>query len=377
MTDMINEMKPFLAAAWKKAGFEAQTEVQQKVLPFILEGKDVIAEAPTGTGKTLAYVIPVLNQINFDLKGIQAVILASSHELVMQIHRLIQEWSLESDITSAAFIGGANVKRQIDKLKKHPQIVIGTPGRILELIKQKKMKMHQVKTIVLDEGDQLLVPEHIKTIEAIIKSTLNDRQLLFFSATLPKQAEATVKSFMKQPELVTVTERETGAKVEHVYVISDIRDKADALAKISRLPQIKAMAFINDISQLKLLAQKLEYNGAKVAELHSDLNKDKRKNDMKKFRTGELPLLLATDVAARGLDIQGITHVVHIDFSEDPKQYIHRSGRTGRLGSTEGTVLSIVTPREERKLKQLCRELNINLKKKVLYKGELMEGNRK
>lgn len=374
MSELVQtEMKPFIQGVWEKEQFGQPTQVQASAIPLILEGKDVLAESPTGTGKTLAYLLPVLNKIDPDKKAIQVVILASSQELVMQIFQEVQKWSEGSGIRSASFIGGANVKRQLEKLKKSPHIIAGTPGRLFELIKQKKVKMHEVKTIVLDEGDQLLTHEHLPTVQNIIRSALADRQVVLFSATLSKYVEKEAKDLMKEPEVIRIEKDETiqAGKVEHIYFMAEQREKLKLLEKVSRLPEAKALVFIKDIGNLTVAGEKLAFNGIETALLHSDLNKDKRKNALKDFRTGKVNMLLATDVAARGLDIKGVTHVVHLDFPKDIEQYVHRSGRTGRFGA-DGTVISLVTEREERELKKFCRELNISVERKVFFKGDIV-----
>lgn len=367
-------MKPFLKAAWEKAGFQEPTAIQLKASPLMLEGKDLMAEAPTGSGKTLAYLLPLFEKINEDNKNVQAVILASSHELVMQIHQEIQKWTEGSSIHSVSLIGGANVKRQLDKLKKRPQIVVGTPGRINELITKKKLKVHEVKTIVCDEGDQLLVPEHIPTVKSIVKSTLSDRQIVLFSATLPEKAEITAKEMMNQPEVIKVSESEIDKpEVSHIYFVCDAREKFEVLRKIERIEGLKALGFVRDIGNLSVLAEKLEYKGVSLGVLHSDAKRDERKNAIKGFRNDKYRLLLVTDVAARGLDIPDLTHVVNLDVPKDVTQYIHRSGRTGRLGSSTGTVISIVTPGEEKALQKYGRELNVEMVKKEFYKDKIQD----
>ncbi|HZG73460.1 MAG TPA: DEAD/DEAH box helicase [Chondromyces sp.] len=370
----LTNMKPFLQQAWEKSGFEEPTAIQEKALPVILEGRDLIAESPTGTGKTLAYLLPLLERIDSSKKNVQAVILASSRELVMQIAEEIRVWGGEGGITAASFIGGANVKRQLEKLKKQPQVVAGTPGRIQELIKMKKLKMHEVKFIVLDEGDQLLVPENMKDVEAIVKSTMKDRQLALFSATLPAETERLAKELMKDPVVTKVGKEEIkSANVDHIYFVAERRDKIKVLERIMRgMEPERALAFISDIGNVEVFAAKLDFNGFQAGLLHSELKKLDRVNALKKFRSGEYPLLLATDVAARGLDIKGLTHVIHFDLAEDATQYTHRAGRTGRAGA-EGTVISIVTEREERKLKQLAKQLDISLEKKDFYKGKVVD----
>ncbi|KMY48567.1 DEAD/DEAH box helicase [Peribacillus loiseleuriae] len=379
MTDtpaFINTMKPFIQTAWEKSGFSRSTPIQSKAIPVITAGKDILAESPTGTGKTLAYLLPVLEKIDPEHKSAQVLIMASSRELVMQIAEEVRIWAEGSGITGASFIGGANVKRQLEKLKKHPQIIVGTPGRVYELIMQKKMKMHEVKTIVLDEGDQLIVPEHMGTIQNIIKTTLKDRQVLMFSATLPEQTEKLARDLTNEPEVVRVDKSEKmESKVDHIYFVVERREKAKILEKITRIEGIKGLAFLNDIAEITVLKEKLDYKGIKLGVLHGESNKMDREKALRHLRSGKMPLLLATDVAARGLDIKGLTTVVHADMAENVDQYVHRSGRTGRAGA-DGTVISIVTEREERELKKLARELDITLSKKTFYGGEIVDAQR-
>ncbi|WP_138415198.1 DEAD/DEAH box helicase [Aquibacillus sediminis] len=374
--EFIPTLHNFIQKGWETEGFKELTPVQRQSFPLIVDRQDVIAESPTGSGKTLAYIIPLLQQMQQEQKQVQVIILASSHELVMQIHQEVQTWTKGSEIGSTTLIGGANIKRQIDKLKKKPQIVIGTPGRIYELIKQKKLKMHEVKTIVLDEGDQLLVPEHSQTIQSIIKSTQKDRQLLLFSATLPEKVEQEAKEIMNKPTVIRIAEEEVNKPmVSHIYFESEARGKIEILRKLVRNHDLKALVFVRDIGNLTVLAEKLEYMGISVAVLHSDTKKQQRQQAIKNFRSGQLEILLATDVAARGLDIPDLTHVIHMDIPKELKQYIHRSGRTGRMGAEiEGTVISIVTTTEEQTLKKIGRKLGLDLKKKRLQKGEIIDG---
>lgn len=369
---LINDRKPYIQAVWKKSGFGQLTPIQTKAIPVIVEGKDIMAESPTGTGKTLAYLLPLLEKIDPEKKSPQALILASSRELVMQINEEIRIWSEGSGITGAAFIGGANVKRQLDKLKKRPQVIAGTPGRIYELIAQKKLKMHEVKTIVLDEGDQLIIPEHMGTINNIIKTTLKDRQIMVFSATLPEETEKAAREFMNEPEMIKVDKHEKmESKVDHLYFVVERREKSKILEKITRLKDVKALAFLNDIAELSVLHEKMSYKGIEMGVLHGESNKVDREKALRKLRSGKSPMLIATDVAARGLDIKGLTAVVHIDMADNIEQYIHRSGRTGRAGA-DGTVISIVTEREERELKKMARELEIPLTKVTFYGGNIV-----
>lgn len=368
----ISTLKPFIQSVWENCNFQTPTAIQTKTISLILEGKDVIAQSPTGTGKTLAYLLPLLDKIDLDKKVLQAVIIAPSRELVMQIHQELVKWSEGSTLSSASFIGGANIKRQVEKLKKSPQVVVGTPGRIFELINMKKMKMHAVKMIVLDEGDQLLQKEHRNIVKDIVKTTLSDRQIVLFSATSDEGTESRARDLMNHPEIVKVNKDEVpSGKVDHLYLVCEQRDKAQMIERLVKTIPMKALAFVKDIGNLSVLGEKLTYKGIELGLLHSDSKKADREAALKNFRTGKIDLLLATDVAARGLDIENLTHVLQFDLPKDMTQYVHRAGRTGRLGAS-GTIISIVTEREERELKKIAKELNIKLEKKVLYKAELV-----
>ncbi|PLS05770.1 DEAD/DEAH box helicase [Neobacillus cucumis] len=370
---MLNTLQPFLQEAWQKSGFQAPTSIQETAVPLILEGKDVIAESPTGTGKTLAYLLPLLNKIESNTPSLQAVVLASSQELVMQVYQVFQKWSEGSGIRGTSIIGGANLKRQLEKLKKRPHVIFATPGRLLELIKQKKVKMHEVKTVVLDEGDQLLIPEHVKNVKQIIKSTMADRQVILFSATMKQATEKLAKELAKEPEVLRIEKDEiaSSGEVEHIYFLCEQRDKIKLLEKIARLEKSKSLAFINDIGEIQVFKEKLLFKELSIGILHSDMKKLERQAALKDFRDGKMKMLIATDIAARGLDIQGVSHVVQIDFPKDISQYVHRAGRTGRMGAN-GTVISLVTEREERELKRFCRELQIPLHKRVFYQGKIV-----
>ena len=375
---MLNTLNPFLQDAWEKSGFQQATSIQEAAIPMILEGKDLIAESPTGTGKTLAYLLPLLNKIEPNSQSLQAVVLASSQELVMQVYQEFQKWSEGSEIRGTSIIGGANVKRQLEKLKKRPHVIFATPGRLFELIKQKKVKMHEVKLVVLDEGDQLLIPEHINTVQNIVKSTMSDRQVVLFSATMKAGTEKLAKEITKNPEILRIEKDElaSSGEVEHIYFLAEPRDKIKLLEKIVRLDNIKALAFINDIGEIQVFKEKFNFKELSTGILHSDMKKLERQAELKAFRDGKTKMLIATDVAARGLDIQGVTHVVHVDFPRDIAQYVHRAGRTGRMGAN-GIVISLVTEREERELKRYCQELKVTPQRRIFYKGQIAEPEQK
>ena len=366
-------MKQFLQEAWRSSGFEVPTPIQEKAIPLILEAKDVIAESPTGTGKTLAYLLPLLDKIDTSKKNVQVMILSPSHELSMQIFQTIEQWTKGSDIRSLPIIGGANIKRQLVNLRDHPHIIVGTTGRLLELIRMKKIKMHQVKTIVVDEFDVLIAQEHVANLKSIIKTTLRDRQILFFSATLSEGTEKIGRELMKEPETIQIKEDEgLSSNTEHIAILCEEREKIQILRKIIRSADIKALVFVSNSRDISVIADKLRYEGLNLGVLTGDSKKNQRKEALRKFRIGEFPMLIATDLAARGLDIEGLTHVINWDLPRYSKQYLHRSGRTGRMGAV-GTVISIVTKGEESDLKKKTNKLGISLKKKRLFKGELVD----
>ncbi len=368
-TMKIEKLKPFLQKHWENAGFSMPTAVQEQTYSLIMSGHDVIAESPTGTGKTLAYLLPLLDKIDPSNKNIQVVVLASSRELVMQIFDVASAWCKGGDVKVASFIGGVAMDRQLDKLKKKPQLVVGTPGRVDELIIRKKMKMHEVKAVVLDEGDYLLQAEHVPTISRILKSTLKDRQVLLFSATLPKETQEIAQTWMEAAALIHIGREDN--QVSHVYLTCDKRDKITVLEKLVKGANVRALAFSNDIGNMTVLVDKLHFRQVGLRMIHGDSKKEEREAAIKGFRAGEYPLLMATDVAARGLDIAGLEYVINMDVPDAGSKYIHRAGRTGRQGA-RGMVITIVSPEQIRDLKRIAKGLELTIQSARLYKGEIV-----
>ncbi|HSO57884.1 MAG TPA: DEAD/DEAH box helicase [Paenisporosarcina sp.] len=371
----IENLKPELQNKWK---FSYEMPVQTQLIPHMLDGKDVVAQSPTGSGKTLAYVLPILNQVDGSISKTQAIIVAPSQELSMQIVEVLREWTAGTDITVAQLIGGANMARQLEKLKKKPTIVVGTPGRLHELMKAKKLKLHDLRHIVLDEGDQLLAREHRNIAKAIIDGSNHDRQIVVVSATITEEIELVASRMMKDPIRIHVTHEELPAqgKVVHSFVKVEERDKTDLLRRLAHMDGLRGLAFVNNLDQLLMKESKLKFRDAKIVALHSDMKKEERKQALTSFRKGEVSILIATDIAARGLDIEGLTHVIHVDVPHMIEPYLHRSGRTGRAGA-DGEVLSLLTYTDEKNYKKWTKELPSKPVQKVWDQGTLIEGSSK
>ncbi|MGA4719678.1 DEAD/DEAH box helicase [Fictibacillus nanhaiensis] len=372
MTQSLQNFPEFIRNAWDKSGFSAFTDIQERAIPEQLENKDLIIESPTGTGKTLAYALPALSKLNPEVKNAQVLFLAPTRELAMQIYDVCQKFTENSGLSGASLIGGANMQRQLDKLKKKPQFIVGTPGRVKELIQNKKLKVHEVKTIVIDEADHIIEAGFNGDVEQVIAATLKDRQLVFVSATINNKTEDWSKKLAVTPVIVKVEKDLVKSEVAHTFMVSDYRDKVENLRKLIRhTPGIKAMVFINSSMKMDEFATKLEYKKIKLGVLAGNSTKQDRQRVINDFKNGKIPVLLTTDVATRGLDIPDVTHVVHFEMPEDVKQYVHRSGRTGRMGK-EGTVVSLVTKAELTSVKKWTAKMNVPLQKQLLEKGQVI-----
>jgi len=359
-----------------KQGIESPTEIQVKAIPIGLAGSDIIGESETGTGKTLAYLLPIFQKIDITSKDIQAIILAPTHELAMQIHKQIELLSENSNtfVKSTSIIGNVNIKRQLESLKEKPHIIVGSAGRILELITMKKLKSHGVKTIVIDEGDRMIDEDNIEGVKAIIKTTLRDRQIMVFSATISLKVVEIAKTLMKDPEVIKVGDKSVvNPNIEHMYFVVEKRDKLILLRKlISATKPEKAIIFINKSDEVEITTSKLSYHGLKVEGIHGTSDKINRKKAIDDFNEGKIQLLVASDLAARGLDIAGVTHIFNLDIPENSKDYLHRVGRTGRMGA-RGLALSIVVERELDLIKSYEKDFNIEIQQKDIRMGIIIE----
>ncbi|MBP2635708.1 MAG: cshC [Firmicutes bacterium] len=358
-----------------KAGINEPTNIQLEVIPEALSGKDIVGQSPTGTGKTLAYLLPLLQKIDTGKRETQAFILAPTHELAIQIQRQIELLSNNSGlaINAALIIGDVNIMRQIDKLKEKPHIITGSSGRILELVKKKKINTQTIKTIVLDEVDRLLDDNNKDNVKAVIKTTQKDRQLMAFSATVSQPVLSEVQELMNNPAKIILaqTTDDSQPAIEHIYFLSDRRDKFEVLRKIVHaIPIDRALVFINRSDDVELTVDKLNYHGLTAAGIHGSFSKEDRKKAMEGFRKGKLQLLVASDLAARGLDIPGVDFVINLDLPEDPAVYLHRAGRTGRAGKS-GTAISLVAPREAVLIAQYEKLLKVTMQVKQISHGKI------
>ena len=376
MTELFSDLglDVSLVKALKAEKITIPTDVQKKAVPQIKLNKDVIIHSPTSTGKTLAYLLPVFEKIQKPSKEMQVIILAPTHELAIQIHRQIERLSANSDLPvySALIVGGVNINRQIDNLKSKPQIVVGSPGRILELIQKRKIKAHTVKTLIIDEADRLIDNKNIDPVLGVLKTLLKERQIITASASMPPKIIETAEKMMNNAVLIKSGGKQAVPDViSHIYLKAEQRDKIDFLKKlIKNINPSKAVVFVNKPGSIDNLTSKLKFNGLNAESLQGSSFKKNRKKVMDDFRSGKLNILVASDIAARGLQMDGITHIFNMDIPEKPNEYLHRAGRTGR-NNQKGLVLSLVTLHEIPFLKNIQRELKIKIYEKVYYKGEI------
>lgn len=356
-----------------KGGITEPTEIQSQVIPIALENKNIIAQSPTGSGKTLAYLLPLFLKISSEKREMQAIVLAPTHELVMQVHKQIKLLAENSglNVTSVPIIGDVNISRQIEALREKPHIVVGSAGRVQELINRKKIKAHTVKTIVIDEGDRLLDQSDVNRVTAVIKATMRDRQLMVFAAHINQKAMAVAKELMLEAEVVKIEDKSlVNTNINHAYFLVDSqRDKFDILRKLIAAYEVKkAIIFVNNNEDIQRIMEKLQYHHYQVDKILGRVSKEERQRALEGFRGEGTRLLLASDIAARGLDIKGVTHIFNLDLPEDSIEYLNRSGRTGRNGQA-GTAVSIVTEREISLIKKYAKDLKIKMLKKKVFRG--------
>lgn len=354
-------------------GIAAPVKAQVNAIPEIMRGRDVILNSATGTGKTLAYVLPLLQRLEERAaeapRAPQGLVIAPTQELAMQILRVIE--GLAGKVKTAACIGGASLQRQIERLKEKPALVVGTAGRLLELHKLRKLKLHLIECVVIDEVDQLLALGGGEDLEVLLGAMPRDRQLLFVTATVTGEVRRKAAMWMRDPvEVEGETMQEAAAAIRHQFMLCERRDKIDLARRLIRtLHPEAALIFASDADKIVETEAKLAYTGLPVMSLYGEAGKRERADVMRRFAAGQLRLLIATDIAARGLDVPGITHIINIDPPPDAERYVHRAGRTGRMGRG-GTVITLATPAELPALRKAASKLGLALEAMTLSRGQ-------
>ena len=359
------------------------TTVQQQAIPPLSQGSSLVFQSETGTGKTLAYLLPLLQQIDESIQQIQLLIVAPTHELASQIKSQIQ---LVTDIPAVLLIGGAPIKRQVEMLKKKPLIAVGGAARLMELVYLKKLKVHQVKAIVLDEADRLLAPELRDDTTALCQALPAEVQLAACSATINGKTEKIIQSLVRRQQdegelekRILPPEDILQKKITHIAIYSETRDKVDTLRRLlvaemeaaTKGQPLKAMVFTARPADVDIILSKLTYKKMQCSALHAKQDKVKRKQALDQFRKGSCPVLITSDLAARGLDIPDVTHIIQLDMPSNMDFFVHRAGRTGRNGRS-GLNIVIGDGYEMRQLAAAEKKLHLVVYPKVLYKGKLV-----
>ena len=341
---------------WKKQSYKEPTLIQSTMYPILLEGESILGISPTGSGKTVAYLLPLLQRV-IKGNGNQLLIILPSQELASQVAEVTRLWAKGLELDVQAIIGGANVKRQIERLKKRPEVLVGTPGRVLELIKLKKIKAHLIQTLVLDEVDDLLSDAEFNSTKGIIKSVQADTQVVATSATGEQILPRMDTLFRRELRVIDVTEDDTTkGNITHGFIMTPVRKRSEVLRRLAHVDGFKGLVFFNQVSELGAVSERLNYLGIKHQTLASDQHQVERKRAIQDFETGQVSLLLTTDLGARGLDFSDLEYVIQYDLAQSVPDYIHRAGRVGRMGK-HGTVISLVNDGEKRDLNRLYREV--------------------
>ncbi|MDA8234336.1 MAG: DEAD/DEAH box helicase [Clostridia bacterium] len=337
-------------------GFEEATPIQENTIPLVMTGRDIIGQAQTGTGKTAAFGIPLVEKTDFQAPNINGLVVAPTRELAVQVAEEINKIGHFKGIRALPIYGGQDINRQIRALKNRPQIIVGTPGRLMDHMRRRTIRLQQVEMVILDEADEMLNMGFIEDIKTILEEIPKESQILLFSATMPKQIEDLARVFLKNPELVRIQAKEmTVPNTEQSFIEIHEKQKFDVLCRLLDMqsPEL-AIVFGRTKRRVDELYEALNKRGYAAEGIHGDLTQARRDSVLRRFKEGVIEILVATDVAARGLDISGVTHVYNYDLPQDPESYVHRIGRTGRAGKS-GLAISFVTPREIGHLKQIER----------------------
>lgn len=347
-------LRPQLVQAVSELGFSEPTSIQTAVIPPMLAGQDIIGQAQTGTGKTAAFALPILHNLTTGQGKVQALVVTPTRELALQVARAVYDYGRLLDTRVLAIYGGQPYGRQKNRLQRGVDVVVGTPGRLLDLIKQKALDLSNVRTVVLDEADEMLSMGFIEDIETILQATPTSRQTALFSATLPGEIRRLASQYMRDPQAITIQNKQlTVSSIEQRYCLVNQQDKLAVLTRMFEVEEISsALIFAQTRVGTGELANELSVRGFPAEALNGDLSQDAREQVLNRFRNKQISVLVATDVAARGLDIDDISHVFNFDLPRDPELFVHRVGRTGRAGKT-GIAISLVTPQERGRLRRI------------------------
>jgi len=366
-------LKPEILQALESIGFEKPTPIQAKAIPHLINSdKDLLAYAQTGTGKTAAFSLPLIHGIDEKSDDINAIILCPTRELCLQIERDIQTFiKYIPDLKAMAVYGGESIDRQIKGLRSKPNIIVGTPGRVCDLIRRRKLKLGNINYLVLDEADEMLTMGFKDELDQILSACPSERQTLCFSATMPRELLRIANEYMDSPDEITAGQRNVSAEnVKHVYLVADRSDKYEVLKRVADInPNIYAIVFCRTRMGTKEVADRLMADKYAADALHGDLSQAQRDYVMNKFRKKQIQILVATDVAARGIDVNDLTHVINYELPDQLEAYIHRSGRTGRAGK-EGMAVSLITRRDLSRISQLERKIGKKISKKKIPTGQ-------
>lgn len=340
-------LSPELLKAVEQVGFDRPTPIQEKTIPLLLDGHDVLGQAQTGTGKTAAFGIPLLEKVSLDSDQIQGLVITPTRELAMQVAGELQRLGKAKHVRTLAIYGGQEIDKQIRALKKHPHLVVGTPGRLQDHLRRRTIRLAGLRMVAIDEADEMLQMGFIEEIEAILAQAPEQRQTLLFSATMPPAVKALAEAFMVEPIHVKIkAKEETIPSIEQYYIEMQPKQKFDALCRMieTQAPEL-AIIFARTKKRVDEITEGLNKRGTYAEGLHGDLSQTRRTAVINRFKQGTLSILVATDVAARGLDIYGVTHVYNYDIPQEAESYVHRIGRTGRAGKS-GVATTFVTRRE-------------------------------
>ena len=367
-----SNLSPDILKAIGELGYEQPTEIQKQTIPFILsDTRDLIALAATGTGKTAAFSLPILDMIDDTSRKIQLLVLCPTRELCLQITKDIKNYTKYlPNLKTTAVYGGSSITDQIRSLREKPQIIVGTPGRVIDLIGRKALDFSEIHWLVLDEADEMLSMGFKDDLETILSETPSEKQTLLFSATMSKEVERISKNYLTNPHRISVGSINAVKKnITHEYYVVGYRQKKEALKRLlDANPNQYSIIFCRTRMETQEVADFLMQNAYAADALHGDLSQAQRDTVMKKFRLKNIDILVATDVAARGLDVDALTHVIHYSLPDDPEVFVHRSGRTGRAGK-DGISMALIKPEETRKLRQIKSETKIDIVEKKIPTG--------